>query len=244
MVRIDVTDDRNILIDGSKKDYLIILKNDEVNIVYAISESCRIIVIAERPQITLNDSGYIGADLNVDITYINLEKGRYVQESNIDVRQGSKLNVTSKYLCNDNKAVNMNYINKERYSEINIDNSCVCMDKSNMELNCTGKIVKGAKASKSHQSSRCLTIDNPEKSLIRPILLIDEDDVEASHSLSSGTIDQDIMFYLYSRGISYKEAMILFINSYLLPQEYILDGFDNAEEITAYLNEKVVNIYA
>ncbi|MGN1054920.1 MAG: SufD family Fe-S cluster assembly protein [Erysipelotrichaceae bacterium] len=244
MLKIVVENDNTLMIDGSKRAYLILLRNRRINIEYQILESCNIVFVGQTQDIELYDRGFIKNDLEVNVTYINLERGTYVQESNIDVLKGAKLNVTSKYLTIDEKIINLNYINKDRYSEVNIDNSCVCLDKSVLKLDCTGKIEKGAKVSKNHQSSRCLTIDNPKKAEIKPILLIDENDVEASHSLSSGTIDQDVLFYLYSRGISYHDAMILFIHSYLLPQEEVFDGIDDAGEIISYLNEKVVNIYA
>ena len=218
-------------------------KNIKINLEYS-DEKLAYYKLKKYLKITEEDINFIKNDLEVNVTYINLERGTYVQESNIDVFKGAKLNVTSKYLTIDEKIINLNYINKDRYSEVNIDNSCVCLDKSVLKLDCTGKIEKGAKVSKNHQSSRCLTIDNPKKAEIKPILLIDENDVEASHSLSSGTIDRDVLFYLYSRGISYHDAMILFIHSYLLPQEEVFDGIDDAEEIISYLNEKVVNIYA
>lgn len=244
MLKLVIDNDSLIKIDGSNKAYLILLQNEFINIEYQINSSCNIVYIGQMENITLRDNGYIDEDLEVNVSYINLEKGFYSQKSKIDVRKGATLNVISKYLCIDDKKIDLNYINKDRYSEVNIDNSCVCLDNSSLELDCTGKIDKGAKASKNHQSSRCLTIDNPRKAQVKPILLIDENDVEASHSLSSGTIDQDVLFYLYSRGISYHDAMILFIHSYLLPQEEVFNGIDGSEEIIGYLSEKVVNIYA
>lgn len=244
MLKIVAENDNTLIIDGTMKAYLVLLRNKKINIEYQIAESCNIVLVGQMQDIELDDRGFINNDLEVNITYINLERGTYVQKSDIEVLKGAKLNVTSKYLTIDEKYIDLNYINKDRYSEINIDNSCVCLDQSVMKIDCTGKIEKGAKVSKNHQSSRCLTIDNSKKAEIKPILLIDENDVEASHSLSSGTIDQDVLFYLFSRGISYHDAMILFINSYLLPQNEVFDGIDEADEIISYLNDKVVNIYA
>lgn len=38
-----------------------------------------------------------------------------------------------------------------------------------------------------------------------PILLIDEDDVEAGHAASVGRVDPEQLYYLMSRGISQKK---------------------------------------
>ena len=59
--------------------------------------------------------------------------------------------------------------------------------------------------------------------------MIDEDDVEASHSLSSGTIDEDVLFYMNTKGIDYSAAMRLFISSYLTLDERLLKDYPSIQ---------------
>lgn len=235
----------NIHVSSQNMTYFIRIKTNEVNIDYAIDGGqVKVLILNDfMGDVLINDSGYVKNHGKLEITYIDLNKFNYNQVSHVDVYQDSILNITSKYLAINNKVIKMDYINREKYSEINIDNSCVALDNSDFLLECIGKIEKGAKASKNHQKSRCLIIDKPKRSNIQPILLIDENDVEASHSLSSGTIDQDVLYYLNSRGISYKQAMILLIHSYLLIDEEILNEYGLDQSILDELNLKVEEIY-
>ena len=45
------------------------------------------------------------------------------------------------------------------------------------------------------------------------MLLCHEEDVAGSHSVSSGKIDNQKLFYLMSRGLSKKEALKLIVNA-------------------------------
>ena len=45
------------------------------------------------------------------------------------------------------------------------------------------------------------------------MLLCTEDDVEGNHSTASGKVDANSLFYIMSRGLSYKEAVKLIVKS-------------------------------
>ena len=50
----------------------------------------------------------------------------------------------------------------------------------------------------------------------KPELEIYADDVKCSHGSASGSLNQDSIFYLMSRGLNYEEAKELLINGFLL----------------------------
>lgn len=235
----------NIHVSSQSMIYFIRIKSSEININYHIDNSdVKVLILNDNEcDVIVNDYGCVKNHSSLEITYIDLNKSNYKQVSNIDVYENSNLKITSKYLAINEKSIRMNYVNQDKYSTIHIDNSCVALDDSSFTLECTGKIEKGAKSSKNHQKSRCLIIDKPKYSNIQPILLIDENDVEASHSLSSGTIDQEVLYYLNSRGISYRQAMILLIHSYLLIDEDLLNDYGLDQNILNELNLKVEEIY-
>mgnify|MGYP003304237271 CR=1 FL=1 len=54
------------------------------------------------------------------------------------------------------------------------------------------------------------------KSSILPNLIVDNNDIEASHSAYIGTFDEDKKFYMMSRGLSEKECDDLLIKAFLL----------------------------
>ncbi|SVD38293.1 uncharacterized protein METZ01_LOCUS391147, partial [marine metagenome] len=50
----------------------------------------------------------------------------------------------------------------------------------------------------------------------KPELEIYADDVKCSHGSTSGSLDENSIFYLMSRGLNHKEAKKLLINGFLL----------------------------
>ena len=122
---------------------------------------------------------------------------------------------------------------------LNEGNNVVCLDEANFNMNVIGRIEKNTINSKHFQKSRCLTIANPKKASILPILEIDNNDVEASHSLSSGTLDEEIMFYINSRGLDKQNALNLILISYLLPNSSFYEGYEKGNEIEQLAKEKV-----
>ena len=64
-------------------------------------------------------------------------------------------------------------------------------------------------------SKAILLNDNTEFNA-KPELEIYADDVKCSHGSASGSLNEDSIFYLMSRGLNYKEAKKLLINGFLL----------------------------
>jgi len=96
-----------------------------------------------------------------------------------------------------------------------------------------GKIFVDSKAQKTdgYQLSRALLLSDRSKFLSKPELEIYADDVKCSHGSSSGSIDQESIFYLRSRGINEQQAKRMMIEGFL------------AEVINKVKNEDVRNIF-
>ena len=84
-------------------------------------------------------------------------------------------------------------------------------------FNGIGHIKHGGTKSIANQESRVLMLSEHARGDANPILLIDEDDVEAGHAASVGRVDPEQLYYLMSRGISQKEAERLVIHGFLDP---------------------------
>ena len=67
----------------------------------------------------------------------------------------------------------------------------------------------------SNQISKGLLIDEESKINLTPILEINNDDVVCSHGAASGKADEEVLFYLASRGISKSEAERIYIQGFL-----------------------------
>lgn len=93
----------------------------------------------------------------------------------------------------------------------------VMTQKSTSIFNAVGDIKNGAAGSYANQESRVLMLSEKARGDANPILLIDEDDVEAGHAASVGRVDEVQLYYLTSRGITRKEAERMIIRGFLAP---------------------------
>ncbi|ABR29928.1 Fe-S cluster assembly protein SufD [Thermosipho melanesiensis] len=84
---------------------------------------------------------------------------------------------------------------------------------------------RGAKNSEAEEFEKCILLSKNSKMEAIPSLLVDENEVVASHAASSAPLDENSVFYLMSRGFSEKEA-----------KRYILNGIFETlvEELTIY----------
>lgn len=240
MSSIEIKDDKLVSINTSST---LILNNDVINIEYDFSNDDYSILIFNNYQgdVKLFDSGKI-TNASVKINYLQLDKYNLEQITNIDVNTNSSLDINTTYLGVNTKKVTFDLYNRESDSNVDITNNIVCLNDSDFSLDCIGTIVKGAKRSKCHQKSHCLTIDSPKKARVLPVLNIDENDVEASHSLSSGTIDEEVLYYMNSRGLNSKQALNLILKSYLMPNDNYYDDFEQGKQIQEMAIKKVDEI--
>ena len=81
-----------------------------------------------------------------------------------------------------------------------------------------GKIYVDSKAQKTdgYQLSKAILVDETTEFNAKPELEIYADDVKCSHGSASGSLDENSIFYLMSRGLNYKEARKLLINGFLV----------------------------
>ena len=80
-----------------------------------------------------------------------------------------------------------------------------------------GKIFVDPKAQKTdgYQLSRALLLNENVEFNAKPELEIYADDVKCSHGSTSGNIDENSIFYLMSRGLSYSDSKKLLTNGFL-----------------------------
>ena len=72
-----------------------------------------------------------------------------------------------------------------------------------------------AQKTDAYQLSKALILDNQAEFNAKPELEIYADDVKCSHGSSSGSIDEDSIHYIMTRGIEFDEAKKLLIKGFL-----------------------------
>ncbi len=95
-------------------------------------------------------------------------------------------------------------------------------------------ITKPAQLTDTYLSHDTLLLSDYARAKTVPALEIEADDVKAGHAATIGKVDEELMFYLLSRGIESKEAGQMLINGFfesqlaLIPDEEIREGLQKA----------------
>lgn len=115
----------------------------------------------------------------------------------------------------------------------------VMTENASSVFNGIGYIKHGGTKSIANQESRVLMLSENARGDANPILLIDEDDVEAGHAASVGRVDPEQLYYLMSRGISRTEAERLVIHGFLDPVVRELPIEDVKRQLREVIERKV-----
>ena len=108
-------------------------------------------------------------------------------------------------------------------TEIKISNHAINVEDNEFKFIVDGIIERNSSKVNFKQDNRIVNLKGG-KSNILPNLIVDNDDVEASHSAYIGAFDEDVRFYMMSRGITEKECDDLLIKAFLL------NGMDLSEK--------------
>ena len=126
----------------------------------------------------------------------------------------------------DNKVFDVSAYHNAINTFAQLDNYGVCRDEGKLTFSGICQIIKGSHGSKAHQNAKIMVFDALSNGVAKPILKIDENDIEASHAAVVGKINDEHIFYLTSRGLTVDEAKRLITLGYLKP---ILAGFDDKD---------------
>lgn len=194
-----------------EEDSIILIKNSKAKINYFIKNSVKVFCLLESSNIDFVCS--IENNFNFNIFSVN-----------------TTLNITANLNKNNSKF-------KLVYSTINEEDNVYKVTANHFGKNITSNIIShginkstaylsfiiNAKVpmestnTKTNQDSKIITIDK-NTATIKPNLLVDTDDVEASHSAYIGEFKKEDLFYLETRGLDRKTSEKLLAKSFLIGQ--------------------------
>ncbi|EGK08542.1 FeS assembly protein SufD [Desmospora sp. 8437] len=125
------------------------------------------------------------------------------------------------------------------HTESDITVRGVMKDQAQTILNGITKIEKGARKANGVQAEKVLMLSGEARGDANPILLIDENDVQAGHAASVGRIDPIQMFYLMSRGLTRREAERLLIFGFVGPVLDTIPFESLRERISSVIERKL-----
>lgn len=100
-------------------------------------------------------------------------------------------------------------------TESKIVNHCINIEDKEFKFIVDGIINRESERVDFKQDNKIINLRDGKSSIL-PNLIVDNNDIEASHSAYIGTFDEDKKFYMMSRGLSEKECDDLLIKAFLL----------------------------
>ena len=188
----------------------------------------------------MNDIGaFCEANAGVDLVQLVLG-GKDVRMGCLADLSGkaSDLQVSIGYQVQGSNTLDMNYaaIHKGKKTTSHIDASGVLRGEAKKLFRGTIDFKKGAKGAKGDELEDVLLLDDGVQNQTIPLILCAEEDVEGNHGASIGNLDEEMMFYLASRGISEEAAYELVANAKLKAVCGKIPDQKLREELEAYLD--------
>ncbi len=137
--------------------------------------------------------------------------------------------------------INNRVTNHGKHTTGLINQRGVILESSELIFNGIGQIIHGAHGSKADQQNRVLIMSDQARGDANPILLIDENDVEAGHAASVGPVDPHQMYYLMSRGIPRKQAERMVIRGFLGAVLSAIPSKDVRNKLVTILERKLTD---
>ncbi len=201
-------------------------ENNFVNIVYNFNlEKDAILKNYKLDKVKNNNIKYIYNNINLDTNSV---------AENFILSLGSKF-IKNEINCNLNGNYSSAFVNgifnldnnknheiKTSINHLNENTKSYQLIKSvlgeNTKSAYQGKIFVKSNAQKTdgYQLSKAILLSDNAEFNAKPELEIYADDVKCSHGSASGSLNQESIFYIMSRGLNYKEAKELLINGFLL----------------------------
>ena len=170
-----------------------------------------IILNPQNLEILLNKNSELNLYIFVDKT--NEETLNY----NFNLMENSKLNLNLIYFGSQkntfNFKTNTNHIESNSTSKISVKS--ILFDDS--KINFTGliNIPKNLNEIDSHLDHHTLLLSDNAEASTTPSLKIESNNVKAGHSATIGKIDEKLIYYIQTRGLTKKQAQEFLIHSFL-----------------------------
>lgn len=193
--------------------------------------------------LTLKETYTLTKDAQLVLSYADFNDASLTRTSTVELMgEGSQVHLKSAILVQSPKDLNYRFNHHARHSFGDMENFAVTLKEGSMNFHAIGHIHKTASQSETHQTTRILNFNSTDRSSVYPELIIDNNDVKASHAESSGQIDPDHLYYMQTRGLNSSDAIRLIVQGYL---SSILDSIEDEklkEDLQNEISQKVENV--
>lgn len=153
--------------------------------------------------------GYVADRGQFKLIQVILGGGKNYYGSNTKLSgKGSSISIDVAYSLDGEATLDMNYVadHRGKNTESNIGVSGVMKGRSKKLFRGTIDFHRGCAGAKGAEIEDVLLIDDTIVNQTIPLILCDEEDVEGAHGATIGRLDEHLLTYMKSRGISEKDA--------------------------------------
>ena len=216
-------------------------EESEINLEVKDNVLLQLSIFSDKPLKSSKITANVGENSKILTYFADFSKEEINLDASINLNKPNancEWHLASLSSKNDDKNIAVSIFHNASNTHGRIDNYGVCKDTSKLVFSGISHIEKGCHQSTSHQNAKIVVFDDNCKAIAKPILKIDENDIEASHAAVVGKVSDDHIFYLTSRGLTVDEAKLLITLGYLKP---ILKGFNDetAEEINSLIEGRL-----
>lgn len=235
----------NVLSRASGSLFYEITEASNVDLVIHVEHSANLklfVLNRSNDDVDLNLTIHVDQDAICQMGLLDLQDGKLNWKQFVDLKkEGAQFSILSGQLCmpDTTKICSMEVCHEKGHTFGQMQNFAVLFDRAQYEMVANGNIKKGCAEAQSHQTTRVLTLGKDHSAKVIPLLLIDENEVKASHALSIGQPNEEQLYYLCSRGLSKQQAMGLLSVGYFLPVLDLIDDKELYESLRAYMESKV-----
>lgn len=192
-------------------------------------------------------SVYYKVKENANVEFVQVDLGgreNYVSYIGDLVDNNSNVNVNSIYFGKNEQKLDFNYVATQRGRATNYDLAIkgALADKAQKTCRVTIDFKRGSSTSKGSEQEYVTLLSDDIRNVAVPILLCTEDDVEGFHAASAGKIDENILFYIMSRGFSESEAKRLILESKFAETIDLIDNEEIRKRVYTTLSKKLSEV--
>lgn len=192
-------------------------------------------------------SVYYKVKKNANIEFIQVDLGskeNYLSYIGELAEKEANVSINSIYFGKNNQKIDFNYVANQIGQATNYDLSIkgALADRAQKTCRATIDFKRGSSTSKGSEQEYVTLLSDDIRNVAVPILLCTEDDVEGLHAASAGKIDEDILFYIMSRGFSETEAKRLILESKFAETIDLIDNEEIRKRVYTTLSKKLSEV--
>lgn len=247
--RIELVDDQYYIINSSEELYVASYNEANISLLVDLRESNKDIDIKINVRsfaklklilFTIGKNNSYNLEINLDeSSYLDFYTADYLSNTTtnkiVNINgEGAEAKIYEfvSSMLNNNIVGKFMMVHNAKNTTAHGDFVYLSKDDSKINKDIISKINKGMDNSVSSENIKGLILGEKANINAKPILIIDCDDVHASHGCAIGTIDDNEIYYLMSRGLNKEEAMKIISKSLIAP----FIKASNSKEFNNFIN--------